>query len=477
MAESKGGKLSKNIVLFAINSFGSKLLAFFLVPLYTSYLTTEEYGTIDVITTTASLLLCVFTLCIYEAVMRFTIEDKNSRIYFKIGVEITLSGILIAVALSAIARNIIRQFIPFQYIAWIVVLYVCNAAYNLFSNYLRAIDKVHSIVTASLINSAIMMALNIYLIVYKGMGMNGYLIATFIGPSVSAVLMAISASKPLAAGGEDLHKKTVSQIRKEMLGYSIPSIFVSIAWWVNSSLDKYFVVALCGAAANGIYSVAYKIPTILSVFQNIFTQAWSISAVTDFDKDDTDGFFGRTNNVYTSMMILACMAIMFFNKPISKLLYAKEFYFAWKYVPYLLVATLFGAMAGYLGGIFSAVKKPVVTAYTTFASAIVNAALNFILIPIWGVSGAAIATLCAYFVSWIARLFASRRYIRMKSGNVRIFVACGILVAQMFCAISDSSRYFLQVILIAVNIFVLRETILEVSCKIWNAAKVRFFRK
>lgn len=77
-----------------------------------------------------------------------------------------------------------------------------------------------------------------------------------------------------------------------------------MAWWINSSLDKYFVTGICGVSQNGIYSVAYKIPTILGVFQTIFTQAWSISAVVDFDEKDTDGFFTKTYELRKLLMYI-----------------------------------------------------------------------------------------------------------------------------------------------------------------------------
>ena len=51
-------------------------------------------------------------------------------------------------------------------------------------------------------------------------------------------------------------------VQHEMKKYSIPLIFNGVAWWVNNSIDKYFVTAICGVAINGIYAVSYKIPTM-----------------------------------------------------------------------------------------------------------------------------------------------------------------------------------------------------------------------
>ena len=208
------------------------------------------------------------------------------------------------------------------------------------------------------------------------------------------------------------------------------------------------MTGICGISDNGIYSVAYKIPTILGVFQTIFTQAWSISAIVEFDKNDRDGFFGKTYEMYNSCMILVTSIIMLFNVFLSKFLYSKNFFEAWHYVPSLLFATLFSALAGYMGGVFSAVKDTKTCAYSTFISAGVNIILNIILIKNMGIIGAAYATLVAYVVSWIIRVLASRKYIKMRVNWSKSFLAYALLFIQMICANTFSHYYGIQILII-----------------------------
>lgn len=74
--------------------------------------------------------------------------------------------------------------------------------------------------------------------------------------------------------------------RITMLDYCKPMIANSVAWWINNTSDRYVVIFFCGLAENGVYSVASKIPSILNIFQSIFSQAWTLSAVRDFDPED-----------------------------------------------------------------------------------------------------------------------------------------------------------------------------------------------
>lgn len=81
-----------------------------------------------------------------------------------------------------------------------------------------------------------------------------------------------------------------SKLHQEMLNFSKPMILTNISWWINGLSNRYIITWLSGIAANGIYSVSYKIPSVLMMFQGIFGQAWTLSAVHEFDKDDKNGF-------------------------------------------------------------------------------------------------------------------------------------------------------------------------------------------
>ena len=444
--KSKYGFLSKNILLFSISAFGQKILAFFLVPLYTNVLTTAQYGTVDLITTTVSLLVPIFTVNIAEGVMRFTLGDKNSTGYLSYGIKVTLKGSLILLAcllifaLTPFSAGIITE------LPWLFGIYLVTCIYNIQQSYLRATDRVAVMAVGSLLNSVIMMALNIVLLTWFKLGISGYFISMFAGLSAAVLYMEIRGN---LRSKIRIKPSCPKNVRSESLKYCIPTIFTVLAWWINSSLDRYFVTAICGVNQNGIYSIAYKIPTILGVFQNIFVQAWTLSAITEFDKNDKDGFFGKTYELYNSMMVLITSSIIFANVLMSKILYAKDFFVAWHCVPLLLMSSLFSALSGYLGSIFSAAKDTKTCAVSTIISAAVNVVLNAVLIPLFGIMGAAYATAVAYITAWLIRLIVSRKYIAMKISFARNTVTYILLSAQAVCAMTESHLYIVQAILVA----------------------------
>ena len=124
--KNKYSDLSKNVVLFTISSFGQKILAFLLVPLYTSFLSTQEYGIIDLVSTTVNLLIPVFSLNMAEGVMRFTLEDKENKDYLSYGIITIAKGTLLL-----ICGLLIAYFIPAlsgyrTYLPWMFAIFIMN---------------------------------------------------------------------------------------------------------------------------------------------------------------------------------------------------------------------------------------------------------------------------------------------------------------------------------------------------------------
>ena len=138
------------------------------------------------------------------------------------------------------------------------------------------------------------------------------------------------------------------QLFRDMLKFSIPTIPNGIAWWINTSADKYIIIAYLGVAASGVYSVAYKIPSILTLFTNIFVSAWTISAIKNVNEDDNSEFQTNVYNYFNVINVLACSGLILFSKPMAKILFSKNFFDAWKYVPFLLIAYLLRALQVFL---------------------------------------------------------------------------------------------------------------------------------
>ena len=271
----KNKYLIKNIGLFTIGSFGSKILSFLLVPLYTAVLTTSEYGALDLVTSTASLLTPILLLSIFDATLRFGMDSeykKEDVLSTSINIAIKGSLILIIGVIVVSSTNILN--ISHIYLVFLCIYFGMGALNQILNLYLRAKNQALIIAVSGILCTLVTCISNIaFLLVFKW-GIIGYMISNTIG-------LLIQNFYQLFVGKvyKDIRFRHYNDLSRPMIKYSSPLIANSISWWVNNASDRYILTFLRGIAENGIYSVSYKIPTILSMFQGIFYNAWSISAI------------------------------------------------------------------------------------------------------------------------------------------------------------------------------------------------------
>lgn len=418
--------LLKNIGLLTFSQLATKLISFFLVPLYTSVLTSTEYGTYDFLGATIGVLLPILTLNIQEAVLRFCIDkNKDSSAIVTVGTKYLLISNLIVI-LGLLVNHIFRFSSTIdEYFLMFFLMFFIQSLAGVVLAYVRGIEKIKELAFSSLAASFITIVCNVVFLLVFRWGLRGYFLANIIGPFVQIVYLLITSH---FFNYIRLSKYIIEE--KEMLEYSKPLILNSIAWWINNVSDRYIIVFFCGLSENGIYSIAGKIPSIMVLFQNIFNQAWVLSTVKEYDKEDKNGFFTNTYKTYNCALVIFCSGIIVFNKILAKVLYSKDFFIAWKYAPWLTIAIVFSALSGYIGGFFSAVKNSKLYSISTLLGATTNVILNFIFTPIYGALGAAIATTISFFAVWLFRLWQSKAFINLKINIARDCVSYMFLVIQ-----------------------------------------------
>lgn len=427
MSKNNYSYLAKNVGLLTLSNFATKILSFFLIPLYTSILTTAEYGIYDLVSTSVLLLTPILTINIMEPVTRFSMEkNADQKGIFTIGMRYFF-GSCALLAVFLLLNELFGLFPAVsKYAVFFFCLYTVSTLSGIVSGFARGLDMVADVAVSGVITTFVTITLNILCLVFLSLGLTGYFIANIAGflfPSVYLLIrMKFWRYTTLGKVNRTLHK--------DMIAYGRPMIATNIAWWINSMADRYVIVLLRGVDANGIYSVASKIPMIMNIIQSIFNQAWTLSAVKEFDSDDKDGFFSDIYNKYSALMVMVCSALIVLDRPLAHFLYAKDFFSAWQYVPFLLISVVFGAMSGYLNGIFSALKQVNILAASTCVGAVVNLALNFLLVHYIGPVGAAIATAISYVVVWVVRIVRVRKYMRLRIKLKRDCIAYLILLVQ-----------------------------------------------
>lgn len=435
--DSKYRKLGKNILFLTVGNFTSRVLSFLLVPVYTAILSTEEYGVADLFTTTANLILPIFTLLIYESVMRFALDkEENKAEIFSIGLWITLAGGILISLFSLLFRNI--ELLQ-NHIILFLLYYITLALFNLILQFIKGIELVGIYSTAGVINTFIYIFCNILFLIFFKWGLEGYLLSFVIGHTIAFTYVFLVAKLyKYIISWRDIHIQKL----KEMITYSLPMIPNAISWWISNSSNRYMLVYFYGTAINGIYSVAYKIPSILSILLTIFIGAWQISAVTQFGSEESKKFYSDIYRMYESTLIIGSAFLIAGTKVLAWFLYSAEFYQAWLYTPVLILASVFNSLAAFYGSIYTSAKRTSMLFYSTLIGAIANIVLNLGLIPYWGAMGASIATLVSYLMVWGIRVINSRKIMRIQIDYVKCSVGYICLIIECILICLDDDLYY-----------------------------------
>ncbi len=444
-------RLLSNTMLFALSTFSSKVLVFLLMPLYTRVLTTADYGTVDLIIQSANLLIPVISLGIMNSVVRFGLDKGYSKKgVFTTGFACIMAGFVVFVACLPLVAKL-----PFLkgYVWYLYGYVLCACMRSLFSQFVRAKMYTRLYAFDGLLSTVLTIGFNLLFLLQFEMGVKGYLLAIICADIGSCLFLFVIAELYKYFDTSALKKPLV----RAMLAYSLPMIPSTMFWWITNVSDRYMVTYMISEAANGLYAVAYKIPTLVTLFSTIFTEAWQLSAVEVQNSKGRNAFFTNIFSALQGVVFLAGGGLILSCKLIMQFWVAEEYFTAWQYVPILILATIFACFSNFLSSVYMVEKKSNLSLLTTFIGAAVNVALNLYLIPKFGVNGAATATFASYFIVFFIRAVNTRQFIRIRIQPFKLFLNTAILVGQTALLLGNVKNWVLWcsllfVLLIFINI-------------------------
>ena len=437
-----------NIIIFAFGSFLVKLISFILMPIYTSFLTTEQYGVAELLNSIVEIVLPIVTLCIIEALYRFSIDNKNDySTLFTNSIALVILGNILVGIICLILKFVFK--INYCFIFW--GLYCSCTLYKVTIQFARGLGHSKRYSLYGIINSIILILSNIILLKNFNMGITGYILSFVLGYGITAIIALILSKEYKYFSISSLNKK----ILLEMLKYSMPCIPNMISWWFNSVSDRYMIIAFCGIHIGGLYTAASKLPALINVISSIFQLAWQYSTAKEISKDNSHIFFNTVLKWYAFITINSCLFLIIINDKISEVLLKDEFYAARVYVPLLLIAALFGCFSTYFGTFYNAMKDNKKLMQSTLYGALINIFLNLFLIPKFSAFGAAVATLITYLFIMIYRYIDIKKYINIKI-DYKLFIIriiCIFIVAVSSIFITKKIFICVEIMLLLVSVF------------------------
>lgn len=445
-------KLINNSAIFAVGNLGSKLISFLLVPLYTYYLTTSEYGTVDLTITTVNMLLPIVSLSVFEAVLRFVMDKDHDS-------DVILSNSIVIALLSFGVLFLFYPIINFfgflgNNLIYLYIILFFFMFEKIFAQYTRAIGKIKLFAANGILLTFTTGALNILFLVFLELGVIGYYWAMISAYIISVLFLMISTKAYATINFKRINKNIV----KSLLLFSIPMVPNSLMWWLINASSRYFIRIFVGISANGLFAVASRIPSLLNIVNQIFTQAWQLSAIEEFENKNKSEFYTNVFSYLSSVMFIGTSVVIVILKPAFNLLFSEDFYIAWKVVPFLLLGAVFSSFSGFLGTNYVAAKQTKGVFKTSIYGGIISLTLNAIFIPTLGILGAGISSMVSFFAIFLIRFYDTREFIELQikwkqflSNLVIIYIQIGILLITLPSNLELLIIFVLLVILVLNN--------------------------
>ena len=424
-------KLLSNTVLFGISTFGSRFLGFLLTPFYTRVLSSTEYGVTDLLIQTGNLIIPIASADIINAVIRYGLEQTDDKSgVFTTGLLVNLAGFFLLLAISPLLGKI--EFLS-DYL-WLVLLYVLTAnVHSVCNQFARTMGHVRLFALDGILRTALAIFFNILLLTVFPMGITGYMLANMLADGLTTTFVFIRA--------KEWRYFRLSAVNRadtvRMLRYSAPLVPSNLCSWVINTSDRYLIALLVGNAANGIYAVSNKIPTVLFTVANTFSSAWQLSALSAQPRAEKEHFFSNVYSVYSAVAFVAASGVILTAQVSTRLLAAPDYYEAWRYVPVLTLATTFGCLSSFLSSIYMIERRSGATLLTTILGAAANIVGNCFFIQLWGSMGAAVSTLLSYILIFAVRAIHTRTMLRIR-WNIPGFLLCSLLL-MLQCVFMERS--------------------------------------
>ena len=396
--------LVRETAIYGISSVIARSMGLILLPVLTNLLLPEEFGHLKLAYTLVALLQLFFIFGMGNSLVRHLIgaEDKAEIFSTHFWPLLTVSSVgAVAVWLGAdsIAAGYFAEPLPgdAQIVRLAALLLWLDAVITPVYSYLRAENRPFLFMAGILSSIVVYGVLAVYLLAWRSMGMTGVFTANIAGSATVLLLYLPIFFKMI----RPVFNRSSFAV---YFAFGFPIIFSSLGKIVLDMAARIILDRLKGAQVVAFFSAGYQVAAVANLAVAAFTLAWKPFLVRAADRPDSEKVFAR---VMTLSMVFLCalfLCVSFFADDLVRIsffgyrLIHESYWEGLKVIPPVMVSYIFfGAYINLTVGC-DLTRRTRYYAWTTGAAAVFNIAANLVLIPIWGMMGAAWAALFAYFI-------------------------------------------------------------------------------
>ena len=409
---------TKHTSIYALGNIATKLIGIVLVPLYTNvdYLSHDEYGALAVLEATSQLLIGLLTMAMLQSLTRWYWDKKHegqqNGIFFTTLAFLLMVLTPVVCLITALSDELSVLTLGTTDFSYLFKLVSISAAITIINNQILCLAKLKSksvlYASVQITKLTFTLLLIIWGIVKQGKGLDAIWEATLIGECFALLLLASFAIK-------NIQFKFHYQVLKEMLTYGLPLMLAALSSVILATADRYMLSSMSSLENTGVYSLGYRIANTLKVVVTAsLTLAISPLNMKKMNEPNNQRFYSKINTYTSFLFMLALIGLSLFSLEIIKVFTGSKIYWdANLIVPLISYALFFGLMKDNMLIGLQIKKKTKIIGTLIFITSLLNIGLNLLLIPVWDIYGAALATL----VSQIA-FFSLITYYSQKAYSI-----------------------------------------------------------
>lgn len=459
MNRNKYIRLVCDMGVFALGTVFAKLVQFLLMPIYTTYMTTEAYGMAELTNNLSEFFFPIVTICIYEAVFRYAVDikiDKKEVISFGMMI-LTGSAFLVGGGLV-----ILQKFVHYKYMMYLYFILYAYSFRMLIAYYVRGKGFSKVFAVSGVVNAICLACFSFVFLVLLDMGVRGYLLAIGIAYLISMIFLFV--------GGkvyEDLiWKIRIGRTGMEMLKYSMPLIVYNIGYWLTMMSGRYIILWSKGASEAGLYAAVVKLAAVINMMQQAFFAAFQLNTSREYESVDREQYYTKIFRLYSGCILVFGSLILGCSPLLAKLTLRKEFFTARQYLPVVLFIAVIDCMFCFYKTMYTTFKLTKRAVPSMLLGAGINVFVGILTVNKYGIWGIFLASLLCNVFQIAYRVLDVKRFIDIKCNWFYLVPCCTLSGIQAFLLADGSGihlcfSWVISVVIIAISMFEYRGEVKE----------------
>lgn len=425
--QGKSKSLIEGMVIYAIGNFGTKILSFLIVPLYTYYISTEDMGVYDLLISTVNLLTPIITLQISDAAYRWMVRENQSKDVY---IRATLQVLIINCFLASILILFINCYATIPFCGYFVLVLITSRALATMQKLLRGLNNQKVFAVSGIVYTVIFLFLNVVQICFFKRGVSSLFESAIIANIIALLFIFIIEPRMRINCFERPNVKLI----REMLTFSAPLVPNQLNWWVINSSDRYIVNFFLGNSANGILAIAHKFPSMLQTVLNLFNTSWQDVSIAD-SAEDVGAYYTKVFRIYYKISFSMLWLLVPLTRIFIMLVMSTDYKVAADYVSFYYLGTIFQGFSSFYGVGYLRNKQTKRAFSTSIYGAVINAAINILFIKYIGLQAASISTFIGFLCMWLIRERQNKKELGITISWIEFIVF--LMISIFVCIISN----------------------------------------